>query len=52
MSNKEEIYEIVKIYEFDSDRKMMSVIVRDQKGKVFIFSKGADMSIIPRLHKD
>jgi magnesium-transporting ATPase (P-type) len=46
--NKEE-YEIIKVYEFNSDRKMMSVILKDDKGKLILFTKGADMAILPRL---
>jgi len=45
-----EEYEILKVIEFDSDRKRMSVVVKRQAdGKVFNFIKGADLSIIPKL---
>jgi magnesium-transporting ATPase (P-type) len=47
-----EKYEVLKIVEFTSDRKRMSVIVkREHDGKVFNFIKGADIAIIPRLSK-
>jgi len=45
-----EEYEILKVIEFDSDRKRMSVVVKRQAdGKVLNFIKGADLSIIPKL---
>ncbi len=34
-------FEIVHEFPFDSTRKMMSVIVKDQNGKQFIVTKGA-----------
>ena len=34
-------FTIIKEYPFDSIRKMMSVLVRDQSGKVFVVTKGA-----------
>lgn len=38
------------VLEFDSDRKMMSVVARDvDSGRVFVFSKGADISILPKI---
>ena len=37
------------MFEFTSDRKMMSIIVQDRNGKVFVFAKGADMAMIRRL---
>ena len=48
-----ERYEILKVVEFTSDRKRMSVVVkREHDGKVINFIKGADLTIIPRLSKD
>ena len=33
----------MKVFEFTSDRKMMSVVVKQLKtGRVFVFAKGAD----------
>jgi phospholipid-translocating ATPase len=47
-----ERYEILKVVEFTSDRKRMSVVVRrEHDGKVINFIKGADIAIIPRLAK-
>ncbi|XP_064963008.1 phospholipid-transporting ATPase 2-like isoform X1 [Musa acuminata AAA Group] len=41
-------YEILDILEFTSDRKRMSVVVKDcQDGKILLLSKGADEAILP-----
>ena len=34
------------VFEFDSVRKRMSVIVEDQEGKIFIYTKGAESELI------
>lgn len=42
-----EEYKILKVYEFTSERKMMSVIVkRESDNKIFIFTKGADEKLV------
>ncbi|KAJ9170922.1 hypothetical protein P3X46_018984 [Hevea brasiliensis] len=41
-------YEVLETLEFTSDRKRMSVVVRDcQNGKIILLSKGADEAILP-----
>ncbi|CAN6855306.1 unnamed protein product [Brassica oleracea] len=41
-------YEVLEILEFTSDRKRMSMVVKDcQNGKIILLSKGADESILP-----
>lgn len=41
-------YEVLDTLEFTSDRKKMSVVVKDcQEGKIFLLSKGADEEILP-----
>jgi magnesium-transporting ATPase (P-type) len=51
VQGKSETYQILKIIDFTSDRKRMSVIVKRQEdGKVINFIKGADMTIIPRIN--
>jgi magnesium-transporting ATPase (P-type) len=41
-----EKYTLLKVFDFDSDRKAMSVIVKcDRTGKFYCFVKGADSSI-------
>jgi len=48
MNGREEEYKILKVFEFTSDRKMMSVIVkRVTDGKYFVFTKGADDKVAP-----
>ena len=49
--NSEQIseYRMIKHIEFDSDRKMMTVIVADENGEFYAFSKGADTAILPRI---
>eukprot|EP00672_Neobodo_designis_P023113 CAMPEP_0174846656 /NCGR_PEP_ID=MMETSP1114-20130205/12434_1 /TAXON_ID=312471 /ORGANISM="Neobodo designis, Strain CCAP 1951/1" /LENGTH=1076 /DNA_ID=CAMNT_0016080921 /DNA_START=160 /DNA_END=3390 /DNA_ORIENTATION=- len=44
-------YDIMATLEFTPDRKMMSIIVRDEDGTIQLFTKGADSFVIPRLHK-
>lgn len=42
-------YELLDTLEFTSDRKRMSIVVKDcQSGKIFLLSKGADEAILPR----
>lgn len=42
-------YEVLHVQEFDSDRKRMSIIVRDrQRNEYVLFCKGADSSILDR----
>ena len=42
VNGQKESYKIIKIYEFSSDRKMMSVTVEGPDGSVTNFAKGAD----------
>lgn len=45
----EETYEIIKFYDFTSERRMMSIAVKqvfgDRYGPVMVYSKGADTCI-------
>jgi phospholipid-transporting ATPase len=50
VDGKEEKYDIMATLEFTPDRKMMSIVVRDEAGKIQIITKGADSFVIPRLH--
>ena len=48
-----ESYEVLKDIKFTSDRKRMSVIVKDlSSGKVHCFTKGADIAIIKILSEE
>ena len=51
IEGKDVDFEILNSFEFDSDRKRMSVIIRD-KGVIKLFIKGADSIIISRLNKN
>jgi magnesium-transporting ATPase (P-type) len=51
LNDKVETYTIIKVIEFDSDRKMMTVIVRNEEtNKTYAFNKGADTSILKRVN--
>lgn len=47
-----ERYTPLKVLEFNSTRKRMSVIVREPEGRVLMLTKGADSVIYQRLRKD
>ena len=47
--NREEKYKLLHVIEFNSDRKRMSVIVRDKENRVLVICKGADSIISARL---
>ena len=42
-------WDVLQVLEFDSDRKRMSVVLRDEQGKITLFCKGADVMIAARL---
>ncbi|XP_068632358.1 phospholipid-transporting ATPase IF-like [Battus philenor] len=42
-----EIFERLQLIEFTSERKRMSIIVRDKDGKIWLFCKGAESSVFP-----
>ncbi|XP_075089009.1 phospholipid-transporting ATPase 2 isoform X1 [Nicotiana tabacum] len=46
-------YEVLDTLEFTSDRKRMSLVVRDcQNGNIILLSKGADEAILPHAHAE
>jgi len=45
-------YKLLHVIEFNSDRKRMSVIVRDKEDRILIVCKGADSIIAARLAPD
>lgn len=45
----QETYEVLDVIEFSSRRKRMSIVIRMPDGRICIFSKGADSTILPRL---
>ncbi|XP_048883941.1 phospholipid-transporting ATPase IG isoform X3 [Brienomyrus brachyistius] len=51
--NKEiEEYELLHVLNFDPVRRRMSVIVKSKAGETFLFCKGADVSIFPRVREE
>ncbi|EOY02196.1 hypothetical protein QUC31_013395 [Theobroma cacao] len=46
------LYTLVNVLEFNSSRKRMSVIVRDEEGKLLLLCKGADSVMFERLAKN
>ncbi|KAK7442780.1 phospholipid transporting ATPase [Stygiomarasmius scandens] len=49
---QKESYTVLKVLEFNSTRKRMSVVVRNPEGKLVLYTKGADSVIYARLAKD
>ena len=45
-------FKLLFLFEFDSDRKRMSVIIRDENNKIKLITKGADLVIFERISKD
>lgn len=45
------VFEQLKLIEFDSDRKRMTVVLRSEQ-KIYVFVKGADTSISKLLAKN
>ncbi|XP_056862676.1 phospholipid-transporting ATPase 10 isoform X3 [Raphanus sativus] len=46
------VYKLLNVLEFNSSRKRMSVIVRDDDGRLLLLSKGADNVMFERLAKN
>lgn len=45
-------YTVLNLLEFNSTRKRMSVVIKDEVGNIFLFCKGADSVIFERLGKN
>lgn len=43
------VYDILDVIEFSSKRKRMSIVLRCPDGRIWLISKGADSTILPRL---
>ena len=53
VNGQEEAYEILRVNEFTSDRKRMSVVAKDlSNDRIVSFVKGADIAIMPRLTEE
>ena len=46
---EEREYQVLNVLEFNSDRKRLSVIVKDKEGTIKLYCKGADNVIVPRI---
>ena len=46
---KTEYYEILRWNEFDSERQCSSIVVKNAQGKIFVYVKGSDTSIMSKL---
>ena len=47
--SKKRTYEILQVFEFDSTRKRMSIILKDiQSGRIVMFCKGADSAVLKK----
>ncbi|NXP09979.1 AT8B3 ATPase, partial [Thinocorus orbignyianus] len=44
-------YKVLAMLDFNSDRKRMSVLVRDPQGRIRLYTKGADTVILERLQR-
>ncbi|KGL72456.1 putative phospholipid-transporting ATPase IK, partial [Tinamus guttatus] len=44
-------YQVLAMLDFNSDRKRMSILVRDPEGTIRLYTKGADTVILERLHR-
>lgn len=49
---EERLYELMNVLEFNSTRKRMSVIVRNDEGRLLLLCKGADSVMFERLARD
>nr|XP_056723681.1 phospholipid-transporting ATPase IK [Euleptes europaea] len=49
---QERTYKVLALLDFNSVRKRMSVLVRDPEGRIRLYTKGADVVILERLHSD
>ena len=49
IEGKTEIYEILDVIEFNSDRKRMSMILKTPDDKIIVFCKGADSVLWPLM---
>ena len=49
MDGHEVAYDVLNVLEFTSERRRMSVVIRDPEGRITLFVKGADNVIYERL---
>ncbi|XP_040261801.1 phospholipid-transporting ATPase IG isoform X4 [Bufo bufo] len=51
-NNELEVYQLLHVLNFDPVRRRMSVLVRTNTGKIFLFCKGADSSVFNRVVRE
>ena len=47
---KKETFQVLAIFPFSSDRKRMSIILKDEYGMISLYTKGADHHMLDRLN--
>lgn len=51
VKGKIELFELLQVLEFSSNRKRMSVIIKNNKDEIFLYTKGADSILLERMNK-
>jgi magnesium-transporting ATPase (P-type) len=49
---RKEAFKVIAEFPFDSDRKRMSILVKDEDGAYILYTKGADMVMLDRINYD
>lgn len=49
ITKRKEAFKVIAEFPFDSDRKRMSIMVKDEFGNHILFSKGADNVMLGRI---
>eukprot|EP01112_Ceratiomyxa_fruticulosa_P002099 TRINITY_DN12231_c0_g1_i1.p1 TRINITY_DN12231_c0_g1~~TRINITY_DN12231_c0_g1_i1.p1 ORF type:complete len:1071 (+),score=237.34 TRINITY_DN12231_c0_g1_i1:405-3215(+) len=52
MLGEQKLFRMLTMMEFSSDRRRMSVVLRNPEGKIIMYSKGSDAVMFPRLIQD
>eukprot|EP01103_Thecamoeba_quadrilineata_P012000 TRINITY_DN2992_c0_g1_i2.p1 TRINITY_DN2992_c0_g1~~TRINITY_DN2992_c0_g1_i2.p1 ORF type:complete len:946 (+),score=205.61 TRINITY_DN2992_c0_g1_i2:67-2904(+) len=52
MRGQTQEYVLLDVLEFSSDRRRMSVVIQDSQGKIWLYTKGSDAMMLPRLAED
>ena len=52
INGKKQTFDLLELFAFTSDRKRMSVVVRDESGVIRMYMKGADSIVKGRLSRN